>query len=196
MVLARILCALFVTCFTFITSASALVLDRATVGADDTFSYLCPDASPSDANEVACFGLAGIGTSVFDIDKPAFSFVELTDDAGVYATALPTGYHSSHFLIKTGNIGGADKQYSFIFKNNAETGYAVFNLSVFQALIADNTSDAYIDGANFANIGKISHITVFTYVTPLPAALWMFLTAFGGIFGLKKYSRRRKAVVA
>lgn len=182
-------------CLGFVTISNAAVLTTATVGSDDTWALTCPSLTPSDANEVACFGLAGISTTVPEINKLGNSFVELADAAGTYALELPVGYHSSHFLIKTGNIGGADKQYSFIFQNNAETGYAVFNLTAFQLMLADDQNAAYIAGVDFENIGKISHVTVFnTSAVPLPGAVWMMITGLGGIFGFRKFSLRRRKI--
>ncbi len=167
----------------------AAVLNRATVGSDDSYLYLCPDLPPSDANEVACFGSAGVSTTVPQLVKSGNSFIELTDAADVYAMALPAGAQSSHFLIKTGNIGGEDKQYSFIFTNNSETGYAVLNLNFFQGLLTN-----LLPGTDFNVIGKVSHVSSFTLATPLPAAVWMMITALGGMFGFRKLGlRRRKA---
>lgn len=167
----------------------AAVLNRATVGSDDSYLALCPDLPPSDPNEVACFGSAGVSITVPQLVKSGNEFTELTDDAGVFAMALPVGAQSSHFLIKTGNIGGDPKQYSFIFTNNSETAYAVFNMTLFQALLANILPETDFDG-----IGKISHVSSFTLATPLPAAVWMMITALGGMFGFRKIGlRRRKA---
>lgn len=189
MVFLRVIFSIFVVQL-FVVGTQAAVLDRLTVGSDDTYLFLCPDLPPSDANEVACFGSAGVSTTVPQLVKSGNNFVELTDAAGVYALALPSGAQSSHFLVKTGNIGGEDKQYSFIFTNNSETAYAVFNLTLFQALLANILPD--VDG--FDGIGKISHVSSFTSAVPLPAAVWMMITALGGMFGFRKLGlRRRKA---
>ncbi len=172
------------------TANAALV--RADVGLNDTYFGACTQGLPASAhNEAACLATVIPGTTHTDIYQninASNPFEELMDEAGVYAMDLQPGYHSDYILIRTGNIGGAHGQYTFIFENNADTGFAVIDLSLFNIALG-----LYEDGLTMSNIGKISHVTgVSVAPVPLPAAAWMFMGAIGGMLGFRKFSLRRR----
>mgnify|MGYP000339035173 FL=1 len=191
---AKVFATVLISALLCASGASAAVV-RADVGANDTYLGECTQGLPAAiANEVACLNLYGAGTSTsnayqnINADNP---FEELSDESGVWAMDLAPGYTGDYFMLRTGNIGGTHKQYSFVFQNNSENGYAVINLSLFNVIL--NNIEA---GLTMDTIGKVSHITSIVGISPvpLPAGIWMMLTALGGMFGFKKMVlRRRKA---
>ncbi|MEZ5758712.1 MAG: VPLPA-CTERM sorting domain-containing protein [Emcibacteraceae bacterium] len=179
--------------FVFTSFSAANALTVANVGLVDTYLGECTQGlTPAIANEVACLNTYGAGTDTASAyqniaaDNP---FEELSDAPGIYAMDLNPAYKGGYFLLRTGNIGGEFKQYSFVFQNNNEAGYAVINLTLFQSILAgiDETID-------MSNIGKVSHITSIAGISavPLPAAVWMMITALGGIFGFRNIGLRRR----
>ncbi|HPF45820.1 MAG: VPLPA-CTERM sorting domain-containing protein [Alphaproteobacteria bacterium] len=181
--------------FFFASFSSANAITVADVGLVDTYLGECTQGLPAAlANEVACLNTYGAGTDTssayqnINADNP---FEELSDAPGIYAMDLNPAYKGGYFLLRTGNIGGEHKQYSFVFQNNNEAGYAVINLTLFQAILAEID-----DTLDMSGIGKVSHITSIVGISavPLPAAAWMMITALGGIFGFRNLGiRRRKA---
>jgi len=171
------------------SQASAITVG--TVGSVDNYLGSC--AGPSgDANEIACIeSFAGPGT-VTAIQKfsaspgggellmtlEAVTLNDLTPVSDTFALALPSDWQGGYFLLKTGNLTpgpGGPTILSYVFENLSSAAYAVFNL---------NDADFPFD---IGQTGKISHITAIQVsAVPLPAAAWMFLTALGGIFGLKR----------
>lgn len=172
-------------------STNSWAITVGVVGDTDVFTGLsCDGANPSAANEIACFNTLGVtvvaGETVSTLGS-GFEQVTLadtvTDVANTYALALPSGFQGTHFLLRTGNVtpgpNGATF-YLYLFQNLTNTGYAVVDIT---------------NAGLLRNLGNISHITsISVSAVPLPAAVWMFMFALSGIFGLKRFGMRsRKA---
>ena len=173
--------ALFMGIGLFAPQASAAILSRADVGMDDLLLGGCdiPNASPEQetqcAKDIVVAVLGGDPNLITIVTKDITpSFMELTDDAGVFAMLLAPQDVSSFFLVKTGEtVAGCGLPLDgcgsniFLFQNLAQFQYAVLNLGIF----------------GIENIGKVSHITT---VMPIPAAAWLFLSALGGLFVIRR----------
>ena len=178
--------------FAFVASAMpsrAAVLSMLDVGQIDNFLGHCNNAQPSAAQEIQCFeNYAGVG-NVAAIQK----FVRPGEQQGdeiawtshtvqdgntilAYAYELPEQWRGAYFLLKVGSVGG-----SYIFENLSSLAYAVFTL---------DDPDYQGQAPNIRNFDAVSHITAVQLIaTPLPAAVWMFGAALGGLFGLRRFRR-------
>lgn len=183
----------------FSFSASAITLSA--VENVDMFIKACNLASSGDAAEIGCVeSVSGLGT-VTDIQKFTFEadptdpdeedlLLVLTEVTGgapdnTYALELPPVWQSDYFIVKTGNLAGEGKQ-TYLFQNLSSFAYAVFNL--------DSSGGNIPYPFAIEELGKVSHISAFQLIpTPLPAAVWMFMAALGGIFGVRRIGLKRRA---
>lgn len=173
----------------FGSGANAATISPAVVGGLDPFIGWCNGVPSGDADEVACINAeAGISITVSDIDKVQGTDLDVMDvdgQPGVIAQLLPAGFNGDYFLMKSGNLTpgpGGPTIVFYIFQNLANKDYAVVDL--------ENELFPFA----YDNVGQISHFTGIAgaVVTPLPAAAWMFISAFGGILGFRKISLRRR----
>ncbi len=188
----RLIGAAVVGIFIFTSSAMAITLD--VVGSVDDFLGACNGLPSGDATEIACVeGFSGPGT-VTALQKFTQSpssgelplVLEAVDgQANTYSLALPEAWQGAYFILKSGNLTpgpGGPTVYSYVFRNLSSLAYAVFNIN-------DPGFPVSYDG----NIGKLSHISVVQVLpTPLPAAVWMFMAAIGGLFGFRKVGARHR----
>jgi len=152
-----------------------------------TFSPVLSDDPDHDFG----FGTNFIETGSFAFSGPSSGPFNVTGGSGNPAIQMASLFGSTTLSI--GLTADADNSIDLIYSNSGS--YSLHHLSSLQA---DAASLASLLGAGFTGQGFIDYqgaslqfTTIAPTATPIPAALWLFVSAVGG-FGLVGLTRRRQ----
>jgi len=181
----------FINIFLLVSTSEAGLVTRGVVVNNDTFVGYCSLATPSSLTaEVGCFAASGVTVTEGQLFQSPFNFYPLYLEPDVGWQGLPLAYAGSHFLLNLGIDTGTYPN-TFVFQNLTDNIYAVIGPEFFLSLVG-LFGEEYVLSLFSADLSNFHVTSISTLATPLPAALWMMISALGGIFVVKRMALRRR----